>query len=407
VRQNAFLVAPTSGYGEGLAVADAQAVEAAYRSLMQGADPESAVAVAASLEKGAATAPAIVLEAQARYLQGRCGESLDRLAEVSSLNPGYLAADLVLGRCREDLGDLPGAADAYERASGGSPAAAARLVDLAPRARDAAVARISALLDSGPSDEARAAIASLERWAPRDRRTLTAIRELAERAGDRRLELETARTLTDDGGSPELLARRAELELEVGEAGAGLRILEDLVARNPDDPVLTEGLERARFAWRMSMLPLPAQGLASNAELNRGELATLLYWVFPSVRYGRPSEAIIANDIFDHDHRLEIVRIVNLGIMEIDPNLHAFKPRDGARRLDALRGMLRVLAQGEGERCLGGTTVDSKISIEATCSLAARCGLLDEEGDCLPQAVLSGSSAMKMARNTAGKLEDG
>ncbi len=406
LRHDPFLVAPTIGYSVGLSVDDAQALETAYRNLMRGVRPESILAVAAELDHGATGPPAVVLAAQARFAQGRCDQALSRLAEVADLHPGYLAADLALGRCREEVGDLPGAAEAYSRASSESSAAAAKLADLAPRARDAAVARIRESLDGGLEEEARDGIASLQRWAPRDTDTLLAIRELAEDAGDRRLELQVARALTKEGGERELLARRAELELEVGDAGSGLRILEDLVARHPDDGALIQGLDRARFAWRISILPRPAQSLASNPVLNRAELATLFYWVFPSVRYGRPSEAIIANDIFDHEHRSEIVRVVNLGIMKIDTNLHAFKPNSGARRLDALRGMLRVLAQNsEAQRCLDGATVASEISLESTCSLAARCGLLDEASDCLPRAVLSGSSAMRMARNAARQLE--
>ena len=406
VLRDPFLVAPTTGYRETLGAEQASALEAAYRSLMRGDHPDSVLQVAMALDVEAAGPPAVVLAAQAYYAQGQCGQAMDRLTDVARLNPGFLAADLILGRCREELGDLPGAADAYERASDQSPAASARLAGLAPQARDVAVARIRGWLDNGMDDEARLGIEALERWAPRDTETMSAMRELAERAGDQRLELQMARALTEGGGERDLLVRRAELELEVGDAGSGLRILEDLVVRYPEDAGVAQGLERARFAWRVSMLPRQAQVLASNPALNRSELATLFYWVFPSVRHGRPSEAIIANDIFDHEHREEIMRIVNLGIMEIDPNLHAFRPDAGARRLDALRGMLRVLSQkGSDQRCLAGTTVDVKTSIESICSLAARCGLLEEAGDCLPLAVLSGPSAMKLARNTTGRLE--
>lgn len=406
VHRDPLLITPTAGYPVGLPTADAEALEAAYQALMRGVSSASALEVAARLDDGATAPPAAVLAAQAHFVEDRCGQSVDRLVEVVDLYPGYLAANLILGRCQEEVGHLPGAAEAYDRASGQSSAAAARLAALAPRARDAGVVQIRDWLDSGRLEEAREGIDSLQRWAPRDRDTLSAIRELAERAGDPELELRVVRELTEDGGERELMARWAELELEVGDAGSGLRILEDLVARHPGDATLAQGLDRARFAWRISMLPRPAQSLASSPELDRAELATLFYWVFPSVRYGRPSEAIIANDIFDHEHRAEIVRIVNLGIMQIDPNLHAFEPDEGARRMDALRGMLRVLAQdGEAQRCLQGTTVDSKISIESTCSLAAGCGLIDEASDCLPQAALSGSSAMRMARHAARQLE--
>lgn len=409
VRGDAFLVAPTSGYTETLALPAAEALEAGYQSLLRGESPEAVLQGAEGWRQGDALVAATVLAAQAHYVLGECGLAIGRLVPLVEAQQSYLAADLILGRCQEEVGDLPSAAASYQRAEASS-AAAARLRDIAPRARDAAVARIEGWLEAGLDDKAQAAIASLQRWAPSDTETLRAVGRLAQRAGDRSLELQTARALTaeagPEGADRELLARRAELELEVGDAGSGLRILEELVARHPEETELVAQLDRARFAWRLSLLPGPAREVAAEPELDRGELATLIYWVFPSVRYGRPSQAVIANDILDHDHRSEIMRVANLGIMQVDAGLHAFEPDDEALRVDALRGLLRILVlDGDGDRCLDGTTVDARTSFATICNLAARCGLLAEAGECLPQAVLSGAAAMDMVRRVARRLE--
>jgi len=407
-RQEPYLVHPATGHGGELDPASAAALERAFRAFVRGGEPGAALAAALELQQWPdAAGPATVLAAQARYAAGSCAAAVDALAPLAAASPRYVAAQLLLGHCREELGDLPGAALAYWEVAADSSWAAARGSAIGDRARDAAVARIRGWVAAGDLAAARGALAQLRRWAPQDVETLAAVGGLASSLGDRHLELEATRAIVGAGvDDRSTLERQANLELEVGDAGAGLRILEDLARRNPDDPALTASLGRARFAWRLTMLPPPARELEKSPALNRGELATLFYWVFPAVRYTRPAEAVIANDVLDHVHRTEIVRVVNLGIMEVDPNLHAFRPDAAALRVDALRGLLRLFERGGEGECLGGTSVGPSLSIESACHLAARCHLLAEPGDCLPQAALSGPTAMSLASLAAQRLEE-
>lgn len=390
-----------------LAPASAEALEIAFRDFIRGGEAGSALAAALELQQRSdAVDPATVLAAQAQFAAGSCGAVVDSLAPLVERSPRYVAAQLLLGHCREELGDLPGAALAYSEVADGATYAAARVAVLGPQAREAAVERIRAWAAGGEKDAARAALIELQRWAPRDVETLAVVSGLASALGDGRLELEAVRALVqNDAVDRALLERQATLELELGDSGVGLRILEELSREFPGDAALAENLGRARFAWRLTMLPEPARGLGKSPELNRGQLAALLYWVFPGVRYTRPAEATIANDILDHIHRTEIVRVVNLGIMEVDPNLHSFSPDVAATRADALRGLLRLLRRSGGRECLDGTSLGAGLSIESACHLATRCGLLVEPGDCLPQAGLSGSTAMSFARVASRLLE--
>jgi tetratricopeptide (TPR) repeat protein len=385
----------------------AEALEAAFRAFISGGEAGAALAAALELQQWPdAVDPATVLAAQARFAAGSCAAAVETLAPLVERSPHYVAAQLLLGHCGEELDDLPGAALAYAEIAEEATYAAARLAALGPRARDAAVERIRAWAADGEIDAARRALAELRRWAPRDVETLAVVSALASSLGDRLLELEVVRALVQNGAMDRgTLERQATLELELGDTGVGLQILEDLTREFPGDPVLAESLGRARFAWRLTMLPEPARGLGKSPELNRGQLAALLYWVFPGVRYTRPAEAIIANDILDHPHRTEIVRVVNLGIMEVDRNLHAVRPDAAAMRVDALRGLLRLLERGGARECLDGTTVTPDLSVDSACHLAARCGLVVEPGDCLPQAPLSGSSAMDFAGVASRHLE--
>jgi len=407
LRSDPFLVASTTGYTQVVEPAAAAALERAFQELLEGGSGAAAVAAAEELTADAtAWAPATVLAAQGYYVDGDCLRAIDTLAEVVERYPGFTAAQLIVGHCRERAADLPGAAAAYVAVSGGNSLARARLSSIAPQARDAAVARIRSWLAGGRTEAARLALDSLQGWAPRDLATLSVVAELAAAIGDRALELATVRLLAKERPERALLVRQAALEMAVGDAGAGLQLLEDLRRDYPQDAAIVDSLEQARFAWRTTMLPGPARALGSKPELARGQWAQLLYWVFPGVRYARPAEAVIANDVLDHDCRTEIVRVVNLGIMEVDPNLHAFQPDSSAQRIDALRSLLRLLARDpRAQSCLGGATVGARLSVESACALSARCGLIEEVGDCVPTASLSGPVAMTLARKAARRLE--
>ena len=77
----------------------------------------------------------------------------------------------------------------------------------------------------------------------------------------------------------------------------------------------------------------------------------LLYWLVSQVRNSRPTAGRIATDVLDHPHREEIVRVVNLGLMEVDPTQHRFYPGSPVRRGQALRVVLRTLARFGAAAC--------------------------------------------------------
>jgi len=178
----------------------------------------------------------------------------------------------------------------------------------------------------------------------------------------------------------------------VGDPGTGLKIVEGLAERHPGDPALAEKLAAAKFRWRLSLLPQTVRDVAARPELTRADLATLLYWLIPQVRYAKPSGGRIATDALDHPQRDEIVRVVNLGLIDFDETLHRFSPGAPARRGTALRALVRVLQSFGGGACLGGD------GSREPCDLAARCDLLPPDDDCRPGEALAGSDAVEMIR---------
>jgi hypothetical protein len=193
----------------------------------------------------------------------------------------------------------------------------------------------------------------------------------------------------------DLLERRAELELTVGDPSAGLKIVQDLAARNPRDPILAEKLEAAKFRWRLTQLPHGVQEVAAKPELDKADFAVLLYWLVPDVRNSRPSAGRIATDVLENPHQEEIVRVVNLGLMEIDPTLHRFSPAATIRRGPGLRVVLRMLARFGAASCAGDGAGSPDV-----CEPALSCRLISTGEECQSSVPLSGEDAIEILRRS-------
>ena len=151
------------------------------------------------------------------------------------------------------------------------------------------------------------------------------------------------------------------------------------------------------------------QEVAAKDQLNRGDFATLLYWLIPGVRYARPTSGKIATDVLDHPHQEEIVRVVNLGLMDVDSTLHRFSPAAPVRWGQALRSLTRVLSElggreGKPVACLGDTGRSPAQSQSAACAAAVACGLVTSADDCDSRESLSGSDAVELIRLTLKQL---
>ena len=403
-KEGDYLIDPLTGYGPEVDPVRVRAAADAHAALLREGDTAAARRVAQELlgvDPG--FAPAQVLAAQADHLEDRWPAVVERLLPVSDAQPAYTASQLLLGRAAELAGDPALAYAAYRAVAARVPAAFERTGALHPQATSVVADRFRAGLRANDLEAARAQLALLKEWAPSEVATLEAARDLAVASGDPPGELAALRELARHRRSRELLERQSELELEVGDPGAGLALAQEIAAEAPDDPAAAERLAAAKFRWRLSLLPPGVQAVAARPELNRAELAVLLYWLVPDVRYGRPSAGRIATDVLEHPRQEEIVRVVNLGLLDVDPTLHRFSPQAPARRGSALRSLARLLTRAEGEvACVkeGGAGT----SQQATCALAAHCGLIPSEEECLAGEALSGAAAVEMIRRTLALL---
>jgi Flp pilus assembly protein TadD len=380
-------------------------VSRAYGERLLAGDASGAAATAAQvLEVDPELDAARVLRGQAELLAGDATAAWETLAPVAARFPEYAPARLALGLAAERRGDLPMAYASYRGVDLAPARARAEL--LHERAVEVVRARTVDAVRRGRLEDAKVELARLREWAPADAETLEAWREVAWATGDGGEELAAVKALlatrADDEG---LLERRGELELQVGTPAAAIEIFQELVRRHPEQPRFVEQLDLAKFRWRVRNLPAEVSGLLAKPELTRADFAVALYWLLPGVRAGVASSAFIATDVLEHPQRQEIVRVINLQLMDVDPALRQFNPDTRMRRALALRSLLRVLQRATpAPSCVGGLEGNPSPSREVLCAAAAACGMLPEPAECLGDAGLSGAEAADWIRRTLALL---
>lgn len=397
-----YLVDPWTGYTPAAPAADASQrdeLTAGYLRLFEDGDPAAAREVAeAVLAADPGFPPALVLAAQADFAADRWTEAVGRLVPVLDKLPTYVAGQLVLGRAAEKLGDLPLAYSAYRAIAAKSPLAFSRTGELHPRALEIVLRRLEEQVRAQQLDEADKNLALLRAWAPAEEATFAAARSLAVARGDHKAELSALKSLSRfHPGDRGLLERRSDLEFEVGDPGAGLQLVQRLAEQYPKDPEVAARLASAKFRWRFTLLPQGVRTAAAKPELNRADFAVLLYWLVADVRYAKPGAGRIATDVLDLPQQEEIVRVVNLGLMDVDTTLHRFSPGAAMRRGTALRSLQRLVRRfGRQVSCLQAAPGEG----DDACQFAARCALVPASDSCLASAPLSGAEAVEWIRLT-------
>lgn len=384
------------GYGRAVDPDLRARLETAWHGLLEEGDTASATHVAGELlTREPDLEPAKVLAAQVDFAAGENAHVVERLLPVGDALPAYTASQLLLGRATERLGDIALSYSAYRAIAAHSSLALKRAGELHPRAMEIVSHRLDEAVRIQKLDEAGKQLHLLQAWGPSETIFLEAARKVAMARNDRAAELKAVQELA--ARQPEdrkLLERRAELELAVGDPSAGLKIVQDLAARNPKDPALARSLESAKFRWRLSQLPRDVQDVAGKPELTKADFALLLYWLVPQVRNSRPTAGRIATDVLDNPHREEIVRVINLDLMQVDATQHRFFPGSPVRRGPALRVVLRTLARFGAAACAGNADGGD------VCEQSLACGLLAAADECDANDPLSGADGVEILRRS-------
>jgi hypothetical protein len=391
-----YLIDPFEGYSRDVDPERRDRLATAWHDLLERGETAAASRIAADmLAEDPQFLPAQVLAAQVELAAGDNPAVLLRLLPVGDALPTYTASQLLLGRATERMGDIALAYSAFRAVAARSPLALKRVNELHARALEIVANRLDEALRGGKLPDADRQLELLRSWAPSEAITFEAARKVAVARGDHAAELTAVKDLISRRPEDrQLLERRSELELEVGDPSAGLKIVQNLAAAHPKDAALAQKLESAKFRWRLSQLPRDVQEVAAKPDLSRADFALLLYWLVPEVRNSRPTAGRIATDVLDNPHQEEIVRVVNLGLMDVDPTLHRFSPGSSVRRGLALRVVLRTLVRFGAGTCAG----PSGGNVGSVCDPAVACGLLGADDECEPTGPLAGNDAVEILR---------
>ena len=366
-----------------------------------------------------------------RYvLSGNEGEARRRLTEIRLKNPDYQPALLAEAALEIRAGNFDAAEAAVDAARGQSPEWLAPRVyeaEIAFRRGDTRVAyelyrdlasrpgappfaseRANALQTKLFNDTLNAALAAT------DAEAVSLLREaLALNPGAMDVRVNLAGRLVNLGQFDDA-RREIDPVLNTGEvdrpavqeilaeidAGRG-RYQEAIVryerlSRRVNEPRYRARLEQIKEQWSMANMPPQFRQALESPAITRADLAVLLYWTVPSVRFAQNlASPPIATDIENVAGREEMIRAMALGLYEVDPVTRRVSP---SRQVTASRlttHLSRVLML-RGAACARGLTQDRVL---------AACGVVDPGATVPADATITGREAARALEQVAKALQ--
>jgi tetratricopeptide (TPR) repeat protein len=390
-----FLVDPRTGYTGAIPPTLGPKFETAWRWTLAGDEAEARGRLAEILEQSPDFMPARLAEAAMDIRAGRFDAARGVVAEALQHNPNWTAArvyeaeiayrdkrtreayDLYVALSsdtnapdfvRERVEELRGAIfnELFAQAQTASDAEAARLLRealaLNAGSTDARILLAQKLVAQGQFDAARTELDPI---------------------------LDTAASRTE---VQQMLA-----EIDVGRGRYQEAIVRyDRLARQTNDQRYARRLEEIKLEWGAANMPPHYRAALDSAAITRAELATLLYWTVPQVRFaqnlGTPAIAI---DIENVAGREEVIRAMALGLYDVDPVTRRVSPNRqvSASRLSA--HLVRVL-QLRGAACARGLTADRVL---------AACGVTDPVAGRTPEATVTGREIVPALQQVAKALQ--
>lgn len=185
-------------------------------------------------------------------------------------------------------------------------------------------------------------------------------------------------------------------EIEVGRGRYEEAIVRyERLARSSDDEKYPRRLEEIKREWSAANMPAYYRNAVQSLAVTREQLAVLLFWNIPSVRFARNlGTPPIALDIAEVEGRDEIIRAIALGIFDVDPVTRNVSPHRLVTPERMNRFLARVL-QLRGAPCTRGVAADAILgacevtpvpdSEESTVAGSAALGAIEQVAKALQQ----------------------
>lgn len=356
-----FLVDPRLGWSGTAAPQVAQRFDTAWRWTMAGDEAEAQRRLAEIQQKNPEYAPATLATAALDIRAGRIDTARATIAEALARDPNWTAARLYEAEIAYREKQSRVAYDLYRAIATDANAPAfvtERIEELRGAIFNELLAAAQAASDAEATRLLREALA-IDAGAL-EARILLAQKLLAQKQYDAaRTELEPLlNTAPDRAEVQEMLA-----EIEVGRGRYQEAIVRyDRLARRTSDPRYARRLEEIKVEWSAANMPAHYRTALDSTSITRAELATLLYWTVPSVRFAQNlSSPPIAIDIENVAGREEIIRAIALGLYEVDPVTRRVTPYRQVTSSRFTAHLTRVL-QLRGATCARGVAADRVLS---------------------------------------------
>jgi tetratricopeptide (TPR) repeat protein len=392
--EDRYLIDPRTGSNETLAPADASRFEAAWRYILAGDDAEAERALNDVRKHAPDYLPALVAEAAMDIRNGRLDEARKKVLRAQQSVPNYIAARVyeaeiavrerktrVAYELYRDIATEPGApAFASERAAQLEGALFNELFAAAQAAPDSESIRLlrEALTYNAGAIEPR---------------ILLSQKLLVQKQYDEaRREIDPLlNSVADRTDIQELLA-----EIEVGRGRYQEAIVRyDRLARRTKDPRYERRLEDIKQEWSAANMPAHYRAALESPAITRADLAILLYWTVPSVRFAQNlGSPPIAIDV-EVAGRDEIIRAIALGLFDVDPVTRRVSPGRGVSASRFASHLARLLAT-RGAACAKGMGSDKVL---------AACGVTDPLTTMSPDAPVTGRDAQRVLAQVAKALQ--
>jgi Tfp pilus assembly protein PilF len=390
-----YLIDPRTGSTETLAPASEAQLEAAWRFALAGDDAEAQRKIAEVRKKAPDSASTILLEAFLDIRNGRFDQARRAIEVVQQRDPENLVARVYEAEIAVREGETRIAYDLYRRVATlpGAPATAAeRVAELEAKLFNDLLAAAQGAPESESIRLLREAL-TFNPGAIEPRIQLAQKLVAQKQFEEARRELDPLLNTAPD--RPEVQEILAEVDAGRGRFQEAIVRYERL-ARRTNDPRYQRRLEDIKSEWSAANMPVQYRAALESAAVTRGDLAILLYWTVPSVRFaqnlGTPQ---IAVDIEGMAGREEMIRAIALGLFDVDPVTRRVGPHRTVSAGRVSQHLARVLLL-RGAPCARAIPQDRVL---------AACGVTDLTASFAPEATVPGRDVQRALEQVAKALQ--
>ena len=391
--EDRYLIDPRVGWNEPILPGVQQQFELAWRHVLAGNETEARRRLGELQKRYPDFLPAELATAVFDIRAGAFANASATASRVLAQKPGYLAAQVYEAEAALRDQRTRAAYDLYREVIA-QPNAPATAGERLKQLEEALFNELLASAQNAPETEAARLLREALTFNPGaiEPRILLA-QKLVEQKQFEEARREIDPLLNTVADRPEVQGILAEIEVGRGKYQEAIVRYERL-AKRTKDPRYEHRLAEVKREWQSANMPTHFRAAMNSAAVTREELATLLYWTVPSVRFAQNVGApMIAVDIEDVGGRDEIIRAIALGLFDVDPVTRRVSPHRvvTAARLSSFLARVLTLrgaacARGAGDRVL------------------STCGVTDPLATYPPDAPVAGRDAVAALEQVAKQL---